>query len=420
MEITQVPRATRPTRLSSEDSPTHSAFDAEKEARDRIAIAHRAADEAERESALRLDQARDQFNEQSEAQNARNAANYEDQQMRGYQAVRELQQRQQAELARLRREGEKELEETKLHFKGELARTERDATSALEAATRQHYQQFVSEDQRSKNEAELSKKERETQLKAEQELHDLRLSQVRTKNEQEYSKLQSATEGEQQTLGGHFGERLNALKDEYDSTLERVQNLSREKLYDFQHANQTKLSAYQSRMSDPFYAIRTLNGDLTETDGAYILRAEVPEHEASQISASVHGHQLVISGTRRNAETVREEPGREVATHSFQSFRETYPILESVDAKSLTKFYEDGVLTVILPKITNKTSYAELNAPIHRRDEESLKKKLVDRPQYPRTLQVTQADQNKSTEELGPPPAPAPARGSSKIMGAEG
>lgn len=420
MEINQVPRATRPTRLSSEDSPAHSAFDAEKEARDRIAIAHRAAEEAERESALRLDQARDQYNEQSEALTARNAANYEDQQMRGYQAIRELQQRQQAELARLRRQGEKELEETKLHFKGEIARTERDATSALEATTRQHYQQFVSEDQRAKNEAELSKRERETQLKAEQELHDLRLNQVRTKNDLEYSKLQSSTEVDQQNLGSHFGERLATLKEEYESTLERVQNLSKERLYDFQHANQTRLNAYQSRMSDPFYALRTLNGSLSETDGAYILKAEIPEHEASQVSASVHGHQLVLSGTRRNAETIQEEPGREVSTHSFQSFRETYPILESVDAKSLSKFYEDGVLTVILPKITNKTSYTELNAPIHRRDEESLKKKLVDRPQYPRTLQVTQADQKKTNEELGPPPAPAPARGASRIMGAEG
>lgn len=396
-------RSHRPTKLedlSDADYGNRAAFDAEKRARERITDAKKKTEEAEREARTRVDQIQDEYARQTEASAARNAESYENQQMKGYQAVRELQQRQQAELARIRRQGEKDLEDLKLRYKGEIARVERDGNEQFDELQKSNLNKFELESSRGTQERDLLAREQELQMATAKEIFEYKKNNIEKRQEEELSKASQGVEEEQKRLGDHFTERLDFIRNQYEDTLARTSLATKRDLYDLQLSNRERLAAYSSRSADPFYAMRVLDSDFFETDGAYVVKVRAPEHEASKLGATIQGHRLVISGQRRNSETVEEGPGKQHSTHSFQSYQETFPLREPVDPKGLYKSYEDGVYTVILPKVTRETSFADIEAPMKRKPTASEASMKIQKPQYPRTLAPTEKDRREAIESL--------------------
>jgi HSP20 family protein len=93
--------------------------------------------------------------------------------------------------------------------------------------------------------------------------------------------------------------------------------------------------------------------DVYETDGLYVVTAEVPGLSREQIDLAAEDFRLTIQG-RREADPITAGGG---AVHFHQverghgSFRRTFEFSAKIDPDQITADLTDGVLTISIPKV---------------------------------------------------------------------
>jgi len=109
-------------------------------------------------------------------------------------------------------------------------------------------------------------------------------------------------------------------------------------------------------------ALRTTNGkenltvadwmptvDISETEGEYLIKAELPEVKKEDVKVTVENGVLTLQGERRQE---KEEKGKKFhrVERSYGSFIRSFTLPESVDDSGVKAEYKDGVLNLHLPK----------------------------------------------------------------------
>jgi HSP20 family protein len=89
--------------------------------------------------------------------------------------------------------------------------------------------------------------------------------------------------------------------------------------------------------------------DFAETDDAYVLRADLPGLTPDDVSIELEHRVLTISGERR-AEDMKEGTGWRRVERSFGKFQRSITLPEGVDADAVTASFDNGVLSVTIPK----------------------------------------------------------------------
>ncbi|HDQ45818.1 MAG TPA: Hsp20/alpha crystallin family protein [bacterium] len=89
--------------------------------------------------------------------------------------------------------------------------------------------------------------------------------------------------------------------------------------------------------------------EVSETDAAYEVQAEIPGIEKKDISLSLENNVLTLKGEKKEA--VREN-GRHYhrSERSYGRFERAFRLPHSVKAGEITAKYENGILTVTVPK----------------------------------------------------------------------
>jgi len=90
--------------------------------------------------------------------------------------------------------------------------------------------------------------------------------------------------------------------------------------------------------------------DVAEDEDALTIRAEVPGVEPDDLSVTLLGNQLVVSGEKKES-TERKEKGFAQSESRYGSFRRTVTLPEEVDAEKVEAHCANGVLTIKLKKI---------------------------------------------------------------------
>lgn len=89
--------------------------------------------------------------------------------------------------------------------------------------------------------------------------------------------------------------------------------------------------------------------DVKETKDAYVVRADLPGVEETDIEVNLSGNVLTISGEREHEQ--RDEGDQYFAMErSYGSFSRALTLPEGADAENVKAELKDGVLTVIVPK----------------------------------------------------------------------
>jgi HSP20 family protein len=89
--------------------------------------------------------------------------------------------------------------------------------------------------------------------------------------------------------------------------------------------------------------------DISETEGEYLIKAELPEVRKEDVKVIVENGVLTLQGERRQE---KEEKGKRFhrVERSYGSFVRSFTLPESVDESSVKAEYKDGVLNLHLPK----------------------------------------------------------------------
>jgi HSP20 family protein len=93
--------------------------------------------------------------------------------------------------------------------------------------------------------------------------------------------------------------------------------------------------------------------DFYELDNNYVLNAEVPGVERKDIMIQLSGAELTIRGERRIDTVCAKEKYHRLEGHRGKFLR-TFSLPESVDGKRMQVKLNDGILNVVLPKISNR------------------------------------------------------------------
>lgn len=89
--------------------------------------------------------------------------------------------------------------------------------------------------------------------------------------------------------------------------------------------------------------------DLVETEGNYVLKADLPGLSESDVNIELDDNVLTISGERK-AEHTDRKAGYYRVERSFGSFRRSLSLPEGVDADAVKATFDNGVLEVTVPK----------------------------------------------------------------------
>jgi len=90
--------------------------------------------------------------------------------------------------------------------------------------------------------------------------------------------------------------------------------------------------------------------DVTETEDAVVVRAEVPGLEAKDVDLSIVGDVLTISGEKKEEEKEEKEKNYTHREVRYGSFSRSLQLPASVDVENVQAECKKGVLTVTLPK----------------------------------------------------------------------
>jgi len=90
--------------------------------------------------------------------------------------------------------------------------------------------------------------------------------------------------------------------------------------------------------------------DVTETDEAYTVKADLPGLEEKDIQVSLEEGVLSIQG-KLDSEKEENKPGVRYVERAHGSFHRAIELPAEIDSAKVTASYRQGVLTVTLPKL---------------------------------------------------------------------
>ncbi|WP_306058287.1 Hsp20/alpha crystallin family protein [Natronococcus wangiae] len=91
--------------------------------------------------------------------------------------------------------------------------------------------------------------------------------------------------------------------------------------------------------------------DLADHDDEFVVTVDVPGYEADDLSSSLSGETLLVSGERERETESDEDDSYIRRERQLQSFSRQVRLPEPVDAEGVHATVNNGVLTIHLPKL---------------------------------------------------------------------
>lgn len=105
-------------------------------------------------------------------------------------------------------------------------------------------------------------------------------------------------------------------------------------------------------------SVKLPSSDITESDDAFTLTAELPGLTAEDVDVSLDGRTLVIKGEKQK-ETKTEDKNYHLTERTYGTFERSFYLPDGVDADAISAAVAKGVLTVTLPKLPTAVSKAK-------------------------------------------------------------
>lgn len=199
-----------------------------------------------------------------------------------------------------------------------------------------------SQEQTYEEELQTNAQKHESNLKKQ----ELAFKDKAQKDQALYRKTLQAQEAEfQKTFQAKQAENISTLNAQKLRLLDQIANQRKEIVKQF--------GQYENTGSDPFYRLQTADSQLIEEPNFYILKTKIPEHERDNVQVRVQHDRIYVNGTRAFEEKI-EHPDHKLASNSYETFRQEFPLNEPVQERHAVERYENGTLTVKVPKMSNK------------------------------------------------------------------
>ena len=90
--------------------------------------------------------------------------------------------------------------------------------------------------------------------------------------------------------------------------------------------------------------------DVSETDKAYVIEAELAGYTQDEVHVNVDKHVLKLSSTKESNPEEDKKKKSLVRERYYRAFERSFSLPEDIDESAIEGEFADGVLTVTLPK----------------------------------------------------------------------
>ncbi len=90
--------------------------------------------------------------------------------------------------------------------------------------------------------------------------------------------------------------------------------------------------------------------DITETDKAYIVEAELPGYKQEDVKVNIEKHVLRLSSAQQSTKEEKDGDKVLICERKSHSFERAFSLPEDVDESKIEGEFSNGVLTLTLPK----------------------------------------------------------------------
>ena len=96
-----------------------------------------------------------------------------------------------------------------------------------------------------------------------------------------------------------------------------------------------------------------LRMDLAESDGGYVVRAEIPGVRKEDINVAIDGNQVEISAEVKNEKAAADGEKVLRSERYFGKVYRAFALAQDIDESATSAKYADGILELTLPKKTS-------------------------------------------------------------------
>ncbi|WP_027108102.1 Hsp20/alpha crystallin family protein [Lacticigenium naphthae] len=112
---------------------------------------------------------------------------------------------------------------------------------------------------------------------------------------------------------------------------------------------------FDSSFDDMFSRSNAFKADIRETENSYLLEADLPGMEKEDIEVDYHDNVLSISASHESGKDETDEKGNYIRRERQSSHYSRQFLLKDVKAEDISASFNNGVLTVQLPKHDSET-----------------------------------------------------------------
>jgi HSP20 family protein len=134
----------------------------------------------------------------------------------------------------------------------------------------------------------------------------------------------------------------HALRHEIDRAFDRFSE-------GFESLSMQPFTRLQRLWSPGLTGLASLAVDVSETDKAYVITAELPGVEEKDIDVTVEDDLLVIRGEKRQDEEGKPDKAF-FSERSYGAFQRMFTLPRGTDTAAILAGFRNGVLTVTIPK----------------------------------------------------------------------
>jgi HSP20 family protein len=91
--------------------------------------------------------------------------------------------------------------------------------------------------------------------------------------------------------------------------------------------------------------------DMYQTDDDVVVRVAIPGFKADEVQINVTGDVLTLRGEMKREEEKKDDKAWHIREHRSGSFERSIPLPTNVTADQANADFENGILTITLPKV---------------------------------------------------------------------
>jgi len=145
-------------------------------------------------------------------------------------------------------------------------------------------------------------------------------------------------------------EKIGSMELEHQGVLNRIKTKNEGEINELKNDYAKRKDFIDSRSKDPFYRLETFKPRIVDRDNEYLLKIEIPEHEARFVNLTGKERKLRLTSSRRFEDLAKGEDGALNRSARSEMISQEYLLDNHINPRKITQVYENGELIFKVPK----------------------------------------------------------------------